>query len=118
MEALKDETPIRRYLMPNRIQRKRTKGWKMPTGTLYVGRPTKWGNPFTGQDAIKRYREIFVESIVLLKPGDTMFFNGREYTVDDLKELRGKDLVCWCPLNTPCHADELLEIVNREDKKE
>jgi len=29
-----------------RIQRKRTKGWRMPEGAVYVGRPTKWGNPF------------------------------------------------------------------------
>lgn len=26
--------------------------------------------------------------------------------------LRGKDLVCWCPLDQPCHADLLLEIAN------
>ena len=31
---------------PVRIQRKRTKGWTMPENTVYVGRPTKWGNPF------------------------------------------------------------------------
>ncbi len=31
---------------PTRIQRRRTKGWKMPPNTVYVGRPTKWGNPF------------------------------------------------------------------------
>jgi hypothetical protein len=31
---------------PKRIQRKRTPGWKMPPNTIYVGRPTKWGNPF------------------------------------------------------------------------
>lgn len=31
---------------PRRIQRKRTKGWKMPENTVYVGRPTKWGNPW------------------------------------------------------------------------
>ena len=30
---------------PVRIQ-KRSKGWKMPENTVYVGRPTKWGNPF------------------------------------------------------------------------
>lgn len=29
--------------MPKRIQRKRTKGWRMPPGAVYVGRPTKWG---------------------------------------------------------------------------
>lgn len=32
--------------MPQRIQRKRTAGWRMPEGAVYVGRPTKWGNPF------------------------------------------------------------------------
>lgn len=32
--------------MPNRIQRERTTGWRMPEGAVYVGRPTKWGNPF------------------------------------------------------------------------
>ncbi|MFH1264564.1 MAG: DUF4326 domain-containing protein [Planctomycetota bacterium] len=33
--------------MPKRIQRQRTKGWRMPEGAVYVGRPTAWGNPFT-----------------------------------------------------------------------
>lgn len=32
--------------MPERIQRKRTKGWKMPPNTVNVTRPGKWGNPF------------------------------------------------------------------------
>ena len=32
--------------MPKRIQRKRTKGWRMPEGTIYVGRGSAWGNPF------------------------------------------------------------------------
>jgi hypothetical protein len=27
-------------------------------------------------------------------------------------KLRGKDLVCWCPLDQPCHADVLLELAN------
>lgn len=31
---------------PKRIQRKRTKGWRMPEGAVYVGRPSRWGNPF------------------------------------------------------------------------
>lgn len=33
-------------MAPKRIQRKRTKGWRMPEGAVYVGRPTKFGNPF------------------------------------------------------------------------
>jgi len=31
---------------PVRIQRKRTKGWRMPAEAIYVGRPSRWGNPF------------------------------------------------------------------------
>lgn len=33
-------------LMPVRIQRRRVKGWRMPRGAVYVGRPSKWGNPY------------------------------------------------------------------------
>jgi len=32
--------------MPKRIQRRRVKGWKMPEGAVYVGRGSKWGNPY------------------------------------------------------------------------
>lgn len=102
--------------MPVRIQRKRTKGWKMPDGAVYVGRPTKWGNPFkisngdcdhpdcgpkshpviTAQMAVDQYRRW-------LTPGMIMVLR---------YELRGKDLACFCPLDQPCHADVLLEIAN------
>jgi hypothetical protein len=42
--------------MPKRIQRRRTKGWRMPEGAIYVGRPTRWGNPYrvTGMSADAR----------------------------------------------------------------
>lgn len=33
-------------MKPKRIQRKRTKGWRMPPNTIYVGRPSRWGNPW------------------------------------------------------------------------
>ena len=41
---------------PRRIQRKRTKGWRMPEGAVYVGRPTKWGNPYP---VMQRNNELF-----------------------------------------------------------
>jgi hypothetical protein len=76
-----------------------------PKDAVYVGRPTKWGNPFV----IGRHgnREQVIEAYRLwLLRGDSL--------KNDLHELRGKDLVCWCaPL--PCHADVLLELANRED---
>jgi len=91
--------------MPKRIQRKRTKGWKMPEGAVYVGRPTKWGNPHSLQDhpdreqIVKRFRSY-------CGPENGVFAQ------EIRRELRGKDLACWCPLDQPCHADVLLEIAN------
>jgi uncharacterized protein DUF4326 len=34
------------------------------------------------------------------------------------ENLRGKDLACWCPLTSVCHADVLLEIANEPAKME
>ena len=31
---------------PRRIQRKAVRGWRLPPDTIYVGRGSKWGNPF------------------------------------------------------------------------
>jgi hypothetical protein len=102
-----------------RIQRKRSKGWRVPEGAVYVGRPTIFGNPFsvtvkmkpgtligmgyravpTVEDAIECYRLYLTEKPELL---------------DQIrKELRGKILMCWCRLDQPCHADVLLEIANK-----
>lgn len=76
----------------------------IPAGAIYVGRPSKWGNPFPlGQylsrsAAIEKYREHLLSSPELRAA---------------LPELRGKDLVCWCaPL--ACHADVLLEMANEK----
>lgn len=86
--------------MPVRIQRKRTRGWKMPPNTVYVGRPTKWGNPHITPE---RYRAMI--------DGNVWTF---PTTRDIRRELRGKNLACWCPLDQPCHADVLLELANKE----
>lgn len=108
--------------MPRRIQRKRTKGWRMPEGAVYVGRPSKWGNPYHVRSsryvvdtrwgyehycaegeaqgvAVRLFREDWV---LAREPFDSL----------DLAELRGRDLVCWCDLFSPCHADVLLELAN------
>lgn len=119
---------------PKRIQRQRTKGWRMPEGAIYVGRPTKWGNPFQVDDlgvklAVGLYRNVIqgLWSPILLA-GKTDEDYARVYTarenflqrlgyryhpLETLHELRGRDLACWCPLDQPCHADVLLEVANR-----
>lgn len=96
-----------------RVLNKRTD--KIPPDAVYVGRPSKWGNPFKMNDPllpaglsrlgrrkaiISEYQQWLLKQSELLK---------------DLPELGGKDLVCWCsPL--PCHADILLKLTNREVK--
>lgn len=92
---------------PIRIQRKRTAGWKMPPNTVYVGRPTRWGNPndwrHSGRTkAVEAYRTQWVE-----------FFAKDAEALPRLKlHLAGKNLACWCPLSMPCHADVLLDLAN------
>lgn len=105
---------------PIRIQRKRTKGWKMPEGAVYVGRGSMWGNP---------YRVLNEEGFPLIEgpqgftePAST-FEEAQSRVVTLYREswlprsmnpmaLRGKHLACWCALGQPCHADVLLEIAN------
>ena len=70
-----------------------------PPGAVYVGRPSKWGNPFmVGRDGT---REEVITKYLYWLPDSGL----------DPTELRGKDLLCWCaPL--PCHGDLLLKLAN------
>ena len=87
---------------PKRIQRKRTKGWRMPEGAVYVGRGSKWGNPYRIGTCLIPNADAAVAAFAANLP----LGNGW------CAELRGKDLACWCSLDQPCHADVLLEIAN------
>lgn len=107
-------------MKPQRIQRKRTKGWRMPENTVYVGRPTQWGNPFYKHgdglpmdNALAKalFAKQLRESGGFFAPGYTT-----PTTVEDIKkELSGKNLACFCSLDEPCHADVLLELANAKD---
>lgn len=66
---------------------------------VYIGRPSKWGNPFKkepGQDAIAKY-----EAWIMQQP----------HLMAALPELRGKVLGCWCSPN-PCHGDVLARLAD------
>jgi Domain of unknown function (DUF4326) len=107
--------------MPKRIQRKRTKGWTMPEGVVYVGRGSKWGNPFVDISrsiATASFRNFVLEegswSPIPVHAWPAGKIPANWTTIEDVKrELRGKDLACWCPVDGhPCHADVLLAIAN------
>lgn len=100
--------------MPVRVQRKRTKGSHMPVGSVYVGRPTAWGNPIKAGERCP-FCHAFVGSdgdaaMGFRRHYDEIFAN---HNAARMEYLRGKDLACWCPLDKSCHADVLLEMVNR-----
>ena len=116
--------------MPKRIQRKRTKGWRMPPNTVSVTRPGPFGNPYTGDGAVRAFRTMIeqMQSAMKLKGGllpvcgpDHQLIpgcGGQDFAynlVKRLPELRGKNLACWCSLDCECHADVLLDFANRKD---
>ncbi len=81
----------------------RNKDSDIPRSAVYIGRGSKWGNPYeidtkTGDTrlvVIEKYKRYFWESSL----------------PNDIEELEGKDLVCYCkPL--PCHGDYLVKLAN------
>lgn len=110
--------------MPKRIQRKRTKGWRLPEGAVIVTRPGKWGNPYRVGE---RHPDFIhcpeagiesppVENATIAVKLFRRYALGR--LTDEprwLEPLRGKDLACWCAPDKPCHADVLLELSNKTE---
>ncbi|WP_327596832.1 DUF4326 domain-containing protein [Streptomyces chartreusis] len=116
---------------PRRIQRHRRKGWRAPDGAVYVGRGSRWGNPYV-------IKQCGPTSVVVDSRTDGVIYGGRSeaearrVAVDwyrawfsgqpDLaaaarRQLAGRDLMCWCPLPEPgepdhCHGALLLQLAN------
>jgi Domain of unknown function (DUF4326) len=94
---------------PRRIRLSRRRGWRKPPNTVVVARPTKWGNPFV-IDATHSRADVVARFRRAIEDDDRTVLG---FTVDDVRrELGGRDLACWCPLDEPCHADVLLEVAN------
>ena len=95
-----------------RIQKKHfyDYSWKSNPNAVYVGRPSKWGNPFkVSEHGLKECLHLYTKWLA------EQFLKNPDF----LTPLRGKDLVCFCPLDQPCHADILLKVANEvaEDSK-
>ena len=88
--------------MPRVLNRKLS---GVPEGAVYVGRPSKWGNPFvigkhgTRDQVVAKYRAYLL---------------GNAQLIAALPELAGKDLVCWCA-PCACHGDVLVQLANRAE---
>lgn len=123
--------------MPQRLQRKRTPGWRAPEGAKYVGRPSKWANlwrivpvrdnsfPFgDAADVIHVDTGASLGRFDRISRGPGMgapywacHAFRRDLTEELIEEARrelaGHDLLCWCRLDQPyCHADIWIELSN------
>lgn len=117
---------------PKRIQRRRTKGWRMPANTIVVDRSTWLGNPFRVGNTFLGGRTFNAAQCVTLYRRCLRTPRGQDYMPEWLdaggryvtlkalqnprtniwRILRGKNLACWCKPGEPCHADVLLELAN------
>ena len=78
---------------------------------IYIGRPSKWGNPFSHlSDTLADFkvssREAAIEAYEnwILQQADLLA---------DLPELKGKILGCWCSPKA-CHGEVLVRLANME----
>lgn len=92
--------------MPTVLNQRAIRG-ALPSGAVYIGRPSKWGNPYQiGSDGNRA---------AVIKKFETYLTERPDLRDQARIELRGRDLVCWCaPL--PCHGDVLLRVANQEDR--
>jgi hypothetical protein len=118
-QALPDYATYRQVVVtsPERIQLRRTKGWRKPEGAVSVARGTRWGNPFRVGDQVEldgRTVTVSRELAVALYAGWLVDHFGEEADDHISEALAGRTLMCWCPVGDPCHGDLLLAIANRE----
>lgn len=113
---------------PRRFQQRRTKGWRKPTGAISVSRPSVYGNPFTVQAALDLGRARTEEEARLVCVqafADWVLRTGiYDWSIDDsegrrrrlldaLPGLADRKVMCFCPLDQPCHADVLAHLADQ-----
>lgn len=119
--------------MPERIQLRRTKGWRKPVPGINVSRPGKWGNRYhvfrvhyphlrcsrwevlDGTWIVSSHdnrRDAIAEAVRLHRRAIEDRRAGFPTPKEIRAELAGENLYCWCPPDQPCHGDTLLEVAN------
>lgn len=115
--------------LPARVQMTRTKRWRPDhPDAVVVARPGRFGNPFTlamayelgyarAGDVDTAHRAVVGAYAEWLWTGRRMWDSDdgearRRRLLAGLPDLRGRELACWCPADTCCHGDLLLQIVN------
>ncbi len=81
---------------------------------VYIGRPSKWGNPYTHiQDKTTKAEFIVNTREEAITKYKEYILNGEgKHLLNDLHELKNKTLGCWCSPQS-CHGDVLIEIIEQ-----
>lgn len=95
----------------SRTTRAQVTGWPwpshIPAGAVYVGRPSRWGNPHKVGPCPKCGGTVHTAArAVALYEYE---LNRRFDLLRDLYTIAGRALACWCPPGSPCHADVLIK---------
>lgn len=113
---------------PARIQLSRRKGFDLQAASLAlnglpavnIARPGPLGNPFivgedgTRTECVHLFRMLTTGHLALTcKVSVESQRRVITYLAEHLKVLRNRNVACWCPLNSACHGDPLLELLNR-----
>ena len=102
--------------MVGRIQRQRTKGYRLPVNAVCVGRPGRWGNPFRSAGSFRQWLHSGTIAADLVEPVDSVLLSARRrWILENIKSLQGRQLACWCRVGAECHADILLQLANSDD---
>ena len=79
---------------------------------VYIGRPSKWGNPFSHRPGTMAEYVVGSREEAIAAYRRWITSGGGRYLLKDLHELKGKTLGCWCrPCS--CHGDVLAELVSK-----
>lgn len=130
--------------MATRIQRRRSKGWRAPLDAQgckpkYVGRGTRWGNPWAVVQTPRGWAASWTEGARKPTPPaekrwaaaetqhaahEAAVYLYAEWIADQPKmlaaireELADRDVMCWCAETLPCHGDVLLAVARGEDPR-
>lgn len=100
----------------------------MPPGTVKVDRTTRWGNPFRVRKVSRDMSAVFdgetklgelphKAATILCIQLFRLYATSRAHKEPDwLKPLCGKDVACWCRMGSPCHADAIINIIQKDRK--
>lgn len=126
-------------MSPKRHQRKRTRGWRKPPGSVIVDRTSRWGNPFRiGQSYMwlgatdlpypvltAREEGVYDHDISVEKCRDAetavrwyraYLRRHPELVAAIRRELAGKDVCCPCAEDAEwCHGDDVIRVAAGEE---